>query len=71
MKSKKNKTCVDCLHCKVSAVSAKNRTLCFCAVKNRGQRRNEAYWREKRACGRFEDMSVIDIPRRPLLRKRA
>ena len=52
------KTCFDCLHCKVSAKSTKNRRLCFCAETEKKKRHKEPYWVKKPVCGKFEDMSA-------------
>ena len=62
----KEKTCVDCLHCKVSARSRKNNRLCFCAEKAKREQHKETYWLTKPACKKFIDMVEIK-PRRPLL----
>jgi hypothetical protein len=77
---KKQKTCFDCLHCKVSATSTKNSRLCFCAVSAVREDNKEAYWLTKPLCGKFDDMggisaAMVIIPavalnRRPLLRNR-
>jgi len=64
------KTCLDCLHCKVSANSINNGRLCFCAVSKKQLRYQEIYWQQKKKlCKKFDDMTELD--RRPLLRKRA
>jgi hypothetical protein len=77
---KKQKTCFDCLHCKVSATSTKNSRLCFCVVSAVREDNKEVYWLTKPLCGSFSDMtekstSMVIIPavaikRRPLLRNR-
>jgi hypothetical protein len=54
MKNNKQKTCIDCLHCKVSATSTINNRLIFCADKVKKQNHKEAYWLGKK----FEDMSA-------------
>jgi hypothetical protein len=75
----KTKTCLDCLHCKVSSNSTKNSRLCFCSVTKSKERYLESYWLAKSVCKKFVDMSeksmsMIIIPtvalkRRPLFRK--
>ena len=51
------KTCVECLHCKVSAKSTENDRLCFCAVRNKDEQHEEAYWLAKPVCENFEGFS--------------
>jgi len=59
IKKSGQKTCCDCLHCKVSATSTKNNILCFCKVSKNQLRYNETYWLAlKKMCKKFEDMSV-------------
>ena len=58
MRKEKIKQCVDCLHCKVSAKSTKNRRLCYCAESKKKERHREPYWVEKKVCHEFEDMSA-------------
>jgi len=58
MKTQAEKTCVDCLHCKVSARSTKNNRLIFCALKIKKRNHKELYWIVKAACKKFEDMSA-------------
>jgi hypothetical protein len=53
-----NKTCLDCLHCKVSAKSTENNRLCFCAEKKVKKNKAEFYWLNKRPCNGFEDMTA-------------
>jgi hypothetical protein len=73
------KTCVDCLHCKVSALSKRNFRLCFCSEAAETEIHRDAYWLTKPLCEKFDDMggrsAVVIIPavalnRRPLLRNR-
>ena len=58
MKSKKDKSCFDCLHCKVSATSSEKCRLFFCATKTKRQNHKEQYWLIKRVCKNFDDMSA-------------
>jgi hypothetical protein len=51
-------SCMDCLHCKVSAKSTKDCRFCFCAMKNQKENRLEVYWRTKSVCKKFEDMTA-------------
>jgi hypothetical protein len=77
---KKQKTCFDCLHCKVSATSTKNSRLCFCAVSAVREDHDDTYWFMKPLCGNFfnmaeKPMAVVILPaialkRKPLLRNR-
>jgi hypothetical protein len=57
-KKDKNKTCVDCLHCKVCANSTEGCKLCFCAEKEKKEIHFESYWLKKKACRKFEDMTA-------------
>ena len=57
MKTEK-KSCVDCLHCKVSSWSMENYRLCFCAESEKKKKHKERYWRAKTVCGKFEDMTA-------------
>jgi hypothetical protein len=71
MAKAKNKTCLDCLHCKVSAKSTENRRLCFCAMAKKEERHGESFWSEKKVCGEFDSMGAHITPhsgRRPLLK---
>ena len=71
MKKTKDKTCIDCLHCKVSAQSTANNRLCYCAKEGKEVRPQEPYWSEKKVCGEFENMGsriTPRAPRRPLLK---
>ena len=66
------KTCLDCLHCKVSASSKNNCRWCFCSASKNQLRYQEIYWQTKRkVCKKFDDMTVVEPVRRLLLRKRA
>jgi hypothetical protein len=55
---KKKKTCFDCLNCKVSAKSTEKCRLCFCAETKAKARHKEPYWRKKKICENFEDISA-------------
>jgi hypothetical protein len=58
MRTKKAKTCLDCLHCKVSASSKRNCRWCFCDVSKNQLRYQEIYWQTKRkVCKKFDDMA--------------
>ena len=57
MKAEKKKTCYDCLHCKVSAKSKKQR-LCFCAKAKKKENHREAYWLKKSLCKNFDDITT-------------
>jgi hypothetical protein len=63
---KSEKTCLDCLHCKVSVQSTEINRLCFCAEKEKKVTHKEAYWQAKKVCKNFNDMS--EGKRKPLLR---
>jgi hypothetical protein len=54
----KNKTCSDCLHCKVSAKSTEKCRLCFCAETKKKVKHKEHYWLAKNVCRKFEDMTA-------------
>jgi len=54
---KNQKTCLDCLYCKVSAKSTANCRLCFCSLKDVQKRHKEPYWLAKTPCEDFEDMT--------------
>jgi hypothetical protein len=56
MREAEKKNCLDCLYCKVSAKSAANDRLCFCAKGDREERRPERFWFGKEVCEKFEDM---------------
>jgi hypothetical protein len=71
MKKTKNHTCIDCLHCKVSAKSTANKRLCFCAKEGKEVRLLEPFWSEKKVCGAFDSMGARitpRVPRAPLLK---
>ena len=51
------KTCFDCLHCKVSKKSTDKCRLCFCAETKKKERHKETYWLVKPVCKKFEDMA--------------
>jgi len=53
---KKEKKCINCLNCKVSAISPKNSRICFCAKRKETEYEDEIYWQNKIACKKFEDM---------------
>jgi hypothetical protein len=66
-----NKTCVDCLHCKVSAKSTADNRLCYCAKEGKPVRFRESYWLEKKVCGAFVNMGsriALRTRRAPLLK---
>jgi len=70
--NKEKKTCIDCLHCKVSAAKTKKGRLCFCALSKNQLRYQEVYWlTKKKLCKKFNDMTIIEPKRRPLLKKKA
>jgi hypothetical protein len=56
VKMKTEKTCLDCLHCKVSANSSDKNRLCFCAGTKNKARHKEPFWKVKKVCKRFIDM---------------
>jgi hypothetical protein len=69
-----NKTCIDCLHCKVSAKSTPHNRLCYCAKEGKEARRKEPYWLERKVCGEFDSMGsriMLRARRAPLLKKDA
>jgi hypothetical protein len=55
----KTRTCLDCLHCKVSAKSTVNRRLCFCAKEKKKARHREPFWLAKKLCEEFENMGSM------------
>ena len=70
MKTEKNKSCCDCLHCKVSAVKIDDKTLYFCNVSKNKARNLDIFWLvKKKLCKKFVDMDDEE-KRRPLLRNR-
>ena len=58
MRETKKGTCLDCLHCKVSAKSTANNRLCFCSETEKKKRHKEPYWLAKKVCQEFEDVEV-------------
>ena len=56
--TREGKKCTDCLNCKVSALSPKNRRLCYCASDIKRVKHFEIYWRYKSVCKNFNDMSA-------------
>jgi len=50
--------CIDCLYCKVCAMSPGKLRLCFCSETKNKEREIEAFWLNKSACKKFEDMSA-------------
>jgi hypothetical protein len=57
MNNEKAKTCLDCLHCKVSAQSTFECQLCFCSHTPKKSLHKDDYWRKKSICQRFFDMT--------------
>jgi len=53
----KQKTCLDCLHCKVSAKSTAYGMVCFCSQNKKKTFHNKAYWTVKTICKKFVDMT--------------
>jgi hypothetical protein len=71
MAKARNKTCLDCLHCKVSAKSTANNRLCYCAKEGKEAQYREPFWLKKQVCGEFYSMGsriTLRIPRKPLLK---
>jgi hypothetical protein len=71
MAKTKNETCLDCLHCKVSAKSTADVRLCYCVKEGKEARPQEPFWLEKKVCGEFDNMGPHITPhsfRRPLLK---
>jgi len=58
MSAEEKKTCVDCLHCKVSAKSTEKRRLCFCSEKKKKQNHNIVFWVDRKICKKFNDMGA-------------
>ena len=56
MKTDENRTCLDCLYCKVSVKSTKNCMLCFCEKTINKAKHKEPYWVKNHMCIQFEDM---------------
>jgi hypothetical protein len=71
------KTCINCLHCKVSSLSTKTRRWCYCSEAAETELRRDTYWLTKSVCEKFVNMSerktaMVIIPtvalhRQPLL----
>jgi hypothetical protein len=51
------KTCADCLHCKVSAKSVENDRVFFCSKNKNKTTHKETYWLTKPVCKKFVDMT--------------
>jgi hypothetical protein len=58
----KNKMCLDCLHCKVSARSTENNRLCYCGKAEKARNHKECYWLAKKICDAFESMDWEEQP---------
>jgi hypothetical protein len=56
LKRKKNQTCIDCLHCKVSANSTAHNRLCYCGKAENKKNHKELYWLTQKVCNVFENM---------------
>jgi hypothetical protein len=56
MSKAKKKTCLDCLHCKVSVRSTVNNRLCFCSETEKKERHREMFWQVKKVCKQFVNM---------------
>ena len=54
---KTEKTCVDCLFCKVSRMSNDVKRFYFCSEKKKQVNHTEKYWLSKKPCSEFEDMT--------------
>jgi len=54
----KRKKCTDCLNCKVSSTSTKDKKLCFCSQAKNKKYLTLAYWITKKVCKKFEDMTA-------------
>jgi hypothetical protein len=52
----KKRTCLDCLHCKVSMKSTAKKRLYFCTETKKRKRHKEPYWAANKVCLEFEDM---------------
>jgi hypothetical protein len=76
------KTCLDCLHCKVSVTSTKNSRFCFCSAAKTREDYNYTFWLTHPLCESFNDMSeheyktrmmvipTMSVNRLPLIRNR-
>jgi hypothetical protein len=70
MNAVQENSCIDCLHCKVSATSTKNCKMCFCSETKKKVWHKIAHWEEKKVCKKFVDLSKDELPRLPLLKKK-
>jgi hypothetical protein len=71
LKKTNKETCLDCLHCKVSAKSTEKQRLCFCAMAENAKNHKELYWFGKKVCNAFDSMGPYITPhssRKPLLK---
>jgi len=51
------KTCLDCLHCKISRLSIVTERLCYCDRLLNKKEHPEPYWLEKKPCKKFDNMN--------------
>ena len=58
MNNEKKKTCVNCLHCKVSRKSLAIKGLCFCEKKKQIKEKQVIYWQKKEVCRLYDDMTA-------------
>jgi hypothetical protein len=76
-----NKTCLDCLNCKVSVKSTEKRRMCFCTETKNRMIHTDLYWINRKLCDEFEDMTekttaliinptVTNNKREPILKTR-
>jgi hypothetical protein len=56
MEKTKERSCVDCLHCKVSVKSTDKNRLCYCVMAEKVKDRKELYWSVKKTCNTFAGM---------------
>jgi hypothetical protein len=56
---KARKSCLDCLHCKVSAKSTEKHTYCYCIKSKKRQNHNSTYWLTKKLCKDFDDDTAL------------
>jgi hypothetical protein len=56
LKEAESRTCIDCLHCKVSAESTAGNRQCYCGITKNPERREEVYWLGKKICKEFAGM---------------
>jgi hypothetical protein len=56
MAKARNRRCLDCLHCKVSAKSTVNVRLCYCGKAEKAKNHKEFFWLVKKVCNAFESM---------------